>query len=483
MVKRNVGLEGVIADVVHKEIEKMQATGQVPISDDLNPEFTEGSPPTSEVKKMFSSFPSSEGYYGKIWKVKPDGVWEVKDYRIEAPESVTDLELEVTRIVKEKGWGSGKYVVQVQQTGRRGFAYNKHITIGDQTPEERAEDGKHKPIVPSNLMIEGLDVVDRGLTIVERLKPQPVDIAAVMRETREAMKEGRASGGNGSDSQLITVITQLLPLFKSQTSSDPDAIVEKVVARLQTLQPKEDFFQSLIKYQEAMNKLNPPEKREREIDSIKKVTDIVQAIRPLTGGTAAEPPSWTSVLIEHGAKLIEPIIATLKEFAESKKMEIQLRMEGLRNPSALVPIQPNTRLEAGSTKLMHPFVVRTLKAIRENDESYFETLRQRVYAMGPHFIEGLITGELTPDFAIEIANEVYGLPTDNPNIKPYFNKFVQWLKGEAEKKVEGESISGELIARCKSCKQEYTFKDMDEWNLDSKLCEDCKGELELVKKE
>lgn len=468
-------------EAAEQRLAELQESGQILDPEKLDPENSESSP-TPQIKKMFSSFPSSEGYYGKIWKVKSDGVWEVKDYRIEAPESVPDLELEVTRIVKEKGWGSGKYVVQVQQTGKRGFAYNKHIMIGDPTPEEREAQNFGKSIVPKNPMMEGLDIVDKGLTIVERLKPAPVDIAAVMRETREAMKEGRvSSGGNGQDGQLsviLQVVSAVKDLFPKAQPADVDTIIEKVVARLTPLQPKEDFFQSLIKYQEAMNKLSPPAKREDALDSVKKVTDIVTAIRPLTGGGAGEPPSWGQLLLEHGSKLIEPLISTFKEFAEAKKMEMQVRMEGFRNPSALVPNQLNPKPEIGGAKLMHPFVVRTLKAINENDESYFETLRQRIYAMGPHFIEGLVTGELTSDFAIEIANEVYGLPTDNPNIKMYFNKFVQWLRGGMVK--SAPEIKEGILAQCKSCRQEYDFKDMAEWTGDNKICEDCQGELELV---
>ncbi len=471
-------------EAAEKRLEELQSSGQILNPDNLDPENSESeSSPTPQIKKMFSSFPSSEGYYGKIWKVKSDGVWEVKDYRIEAPESVPDLELEVTRIVKEKGWGSGKYVVQVQQTGKRGFAYNKHIMIGDPTPEEREAQDAGKSIIHKSPMMEGLDVVDKGLSIVERLKPAPVDIAAIMKETREAMKEGRTmSGGNGQDSLLL----QILPIIKDLIpKAEPINIVDKVEKAIEKLAeklqpPKDDFFTNLIKYQEASSKINPPQKREDALDSVKKVTDIVTAIRPLTGGGAGEPPSWGQLLLEHGSKLIEPIISTFKEFAEAKKMEMQLRMENIRNPSALVPNQPNPKPEIGGPKLMHPFVIRTLKAVNENDESYFESLRQRIYAMGPHFIEGLVTGELTSDFAIEIANEVYGLPIDNEKVKPYFDKFVQWLRGGVKSAPE---IKGGILAQCKSCHQEYDFKDMEEWTRDNKVCEDCQGELEFAKEQ
>ena len=482
MAKKNVGLDGVVEKIVEKTIATMQESGQIPSSEDSdNPEFTE-SPPTSQVKKMFSSFPSSEGYYGKIWKVKSDGIWEVKDYKLEAPESVPDLELEVSRIVKEKGWGSGKYVVQVQQTGKRGFAYNKHIMIGELTPEEKAIEAAGKPIVERSPMMEGLDIVDKGLSIVERLKPAPVDVAAVMKETREAMKEGRTmSGGDGKDS-AISVLMQIIPmvkdLFPKAPQSDVDTIVEKVVTRLQLAQPKEDFFQSLIKYQEAMNKLNPPEKREREIDSIKKVTDIVQAIRPLTGGAAGEPPSVAQLIFEHGAKLLEPIISTLKEFAEAKKLEMQIRIDQAYGGGSQPGIEKRPINQRNlPTPVVHPFVLRIIKAMNENDESYFDMMRQQITRLyGVHVIDGLVNGDLTSDLVIETLHLELGMPIDNPKLKPYIEKFIGYLRGK-----EGLP-PGLLLAECKGCHQQFEFTK-EEWEADDKKCDECSGDIELVKRE
>jgi hypothetical protein len=474
-------------EAAEKRLEELQSSGQILDPEKLNSENPDQIPsPDSQAKKAFSSFLSSEGYYAIIYKIKPDGGWELKDYKIDACEAIPDgsVELEVSRIVKEKGWGSGRYIIQVHQKGGKGFKWTKWITIAEPTPIEKAQDAAYNQAIP--IQRSSIGELRETIQTMKEMLPPPTPAKDII----DAIEKGRSwatpspSGGNGQDSQIsviLQIVSAVKDLFPKAQPADVDTIIEKVVARLTPLQPKEDFFQSLIKYQEAMNKLNPPEKREREIDSIKKVTDIVQAIRPLTGGGAGEPPSWGQLLLEHGSKLIEPIISTFKEFAEAKKMEMQLRMENIRNPSALVPNQPNPKPEIGGPKLMHPFVVRTLKAVNENDESYFESLRQRIYAMGPHFIEGLVTGELTSDFAIEIANEVYGLPVDNEKVKPYFDKFVQWLRGGTVKSVP--EIKGNILAQCKSCHQEYDFKDMDEWMRDNKVCEDCQGELELAKEQ
>ena len=181
------------------------------------------------------------------------------------------------------------------------------------------------------------------------------------------------------------------------------------------------------------------EPKEDALDSVNKVTGIINAISPLVNPNTS-PPSWGQLLLEHGSKLLEPIIATLKEFAEAKKMEMQLRMQGYGGQPALTGTHPIASLPAPTTAI-HPFVTRTLKAVNENDESYFDSLRQRIYGMGPQFIDGLITGELTADFAIEIANEVYGLPVDTPNLKPYFEKFVNWLKQSYEEESSEPDIS------------------------------------------
>jgi hypothetical protein len=478
MAKRDLGLAGAVEKLVEEKVSKMQAVGQIPPPESEDSDFVDqvNSSSSPEVKKMVSSFPSSEGFFGKIYKTKPNGKWAIMDYEITAPETVNDLELEVQRIVKEKKWGNGEYRVQIRSNRKKGIFLNESVTIGDVTFVER--DG-------SGTLTDPIENIRRTMEVVDGIRG-PSNAEALSATILKAVETGRSMApppGDGKDntmSLLLQIIPMVKDLFPRAPQSDVDTIVEKVVTRLQSLQPKEDFFQSLIKYQEAMNKLNPPEKKEREIDSIKKVTDIVSAIQPLTRGSAAEPPSVTQLIFEHGAKLLEPIISTLKEFAEAKKMEMQIRIDqayGGVNPAQIEKRPVNSNLPA--TRI-HPFVARIIKAINEGDESYFDMMRQQIVRFyGPHIIDGLISGDLTSDLVIDTIHTELGLPLNIPNLKLYFDKFVAYLKGMDRE----PSVKGEVLAECKLCHEQYDFNTMEDWRKDSKKCDACQGDLELVKGE
>lgn len=416
-----------IRELVKESIkEEMRESGVIEETSEENPIIPTEDLPES-VKPLLASFPSAEGYYGKIYKIKPDGDWQTMDYRIESPETIPDgdLEGEVRRTIKQKKWGNGDYRVQIRRQGERTLYLNKKVVI-DESVTEQAE---RSPIR------EQLGMLRETLEITERLKPIPLNPESFGNTILKAVEAGRSmaepKGGNGPDSQLSLII-QLAEKFLPALTNKPDidTIVEKVVARLP---PQQNPIEMMAKFKETLGfkfAHEVKEPKEDALDSVNKVTGIIQAISPLVNPNTS-PPSWGQLLLEHGAKLLEPIISTLKEFAEAKKMEMQLRIQGLGGQPALIERTPTISLPGptpGGTHPLHPFVTRTLKAANENDESYFDNLRQRIYAMGPQFIDGLITGELTVDFAIEIANEVYGLPIDTPNLKPYFDKFVDWLK-------------------------------------------------------
>jgi len=426
----SVGLAAAVERVVDDKIERIQAaeeaTGELITEDDII------DTPQS-VQKLLSSFPSSEGYYAKIWKVGNDGQWELKDYQIEAPETIPDGDLirEVNRIVREKQYGPGDYRVQVRQRGTKGVFINQKVLIGDLSPVEKKD-------IPTNPVSDQLDLLSKTISTVDKIRPS-VNVESISKTIMEAIQTGKsmADKGNGQDSLLIAFLPIIKELLVKPEPPKIEEIVERVLIKLQPQSSKEDFFQQLMKYDEVSKRLSG--KREDSLDSVRKVTEIVTALRPLTGGGGGitEPSSWSSMLIEHGAKLIEPLIGAFKEFSEAKKLEMQVRLQGLSGQPAQLGLE--NRQPELLPNAIHPFVARLMKAVNENDEIYFDTLRQRIFVMGPHFIDGLVSGELSYDMIIEIGHEAYGLPIGDQKIRAYFEKFTEWLKQEIpeEEKVDG----------------------------------------------
>jgi len=467
-----------IRELVKESIkEEMRDTGVI---DDTSEEShiipTEDLP--ESVKPLLSSFPSAEGYFGKIYKIEENGEWRPMDYRIESPETIpgSDLEGEVHRIVKEKKWGNGNYRIQIRRQGERSLYLNKKVLIND-PPEFRPDE--HNPIR------EQFGILSEAVSITERLKPAPVDISGIMKETREAMKEGRtmSKGGDGSDGQLISLIKELSPIitpFLARPQINEDSIIEKIVARLQpTLQPKEDKLSGLVELKKALGFQFAHEvKKEDSLDSVRKVAEIVSAIKPLTQAASGEPPSTLGLLLEHLPRLVEPLLTTFKEFAEAKKMEMQLRMEQYYGGGQPAQIEGGRERNLPATRI-HPFAARIINAVNKNDESYFDMMRQQISRLyGQHVIDGLVDGNLTTELVIETIHMELGVPLNLQNIKPYFDKFIKYLQG----KHELENGKG-VLTECKLCHAQYDFPDIKAWETDSKRCEDCQGDLEVVKRE
>ena len=432
------------------------------------------------VRPLLSSFPSAEGYFGKIYKIKSDGDWQLMDYRIESPETIPDgdLEREVKQIVKQKKWGNGDYRVQIRRQGERSLYLNKKIVIDESLPESE---------IRSNPIREQFGILSEAVSITERLKQPQISPEAIGNVILKAVETGRSmstsQGGNGPDNQLISLIKEFLPIitpFLMKPQIDENSIIEKIVARLKPdLQPKEDKLTELIKLKDGLGmKFSHEVKKDDSIDSVRRVTEIVSALRPLTGAASGEPQSTLSLVLEHLPKLVEPLLTTFKEFAEAKKMEMQLRMDQYHGGS-----QP-TQIEGGRERNLpapriHPFATRIIDAVNKNDESYFDMMRQQVIRLyGQHIIDGLIDGSLTSDLLIETIHTELGVSLNLSNLKPYFDKFVKYLQD----KNELENGKG-ILAECKMCHAQYDFPDMKAWEIGNKKCEDCQADLELVKRE
>jgi hydrogenase maturation factor HypF (carbamoyltransferase family) len=66
-------------------------------------------------------------------------------------------------------------------------------------------------------------------------------------------------------------------------------------------------------------------------------------------------------------------------------------------------------------------------------------------------------------------------------LKLYIKRFVKHLQGGSEARIEdSQSDENSIIAECESCHMQYDFANIKEYEADSKICEDCKGKLQLV---
>ena len=552
MAKKNANFDSLfkkeVRDAVKKHLDEAEDEGI------LDNEFVKEDPVISGV---FSSFPSSEGYYGKVYKQQPDGGWEIKDYIIEAPEIIQDLELEVKNIVLDKDWGEGTYYVQIRSEGRRGFAKTKKVIVGTPTLVEREERETRKKRLSSHYLPQqqvdpteaASRVIDKAISVAKNMIPaQPTnqtDIGKVMeamsgfqKTNFDTVLQAVKSQGPQVDSssvalQVITVLkeagffrqpdkvdeisilTKLKDFGVIGEKRDEGEVIDKVITRLQSLGviggQKEDQLGSLVKLKETMGMKFPWEtKQEGAMDSIEKVGSIISAIRPLVNPEAG-PPSTLQLVFEAIAKFGEPLFNTLRDIAESKKLEMQYRLEatGRIPPSSSPQVryqqrqeqrppiqpppappnqqQPGQQPRGGNGSPMNPIFAKVVDIVEKKDVSQFDWLRQTILyklgAFGQNYLENLMNGQLTIDYLMSsLVSEyesilktfgVYQLAM-NPGTKEYFGKFVDWMK-------EQYGIQ-EVKAKCDKCGEGYTFDNVNDWNEDGKSCDsdNCSGKIQIV---
>lgn len=259
---------------------------------------------------------------------------------------------------------------------------------------------------------------------------------------------------------------------------------EQFMILLEKIKPKEtSFVDEMVKAKAAMETLGLSGKKEDALDSVHKVTNIIEAITPLVNPEAGTPKSKLEIMFEAISKFGGPLFDTLRELVEGKKLEMQYRIQQMQGgklpeiqnqPIKQVTQQP-TKEEIPVIPVLHPFISEAIEAANKNDEKYFDILKMTVYTkFGPQYIEGLINGMVTSDYIIR-EGAVLGLPQDNPNLKPYFEKFVEWLK-------KSIPVVKEILAACNKCGEQFSFDNEDDWEKDDKECENkkCDGKLELV---
>ncbi len=518
-----------LEESVEKTVEKIlakQRGGEVPDGEDKR---GRGVPP-AVIKRMFSAFPGAEGYYAKIYKVRAsDGKNEYKDYIIENPEVVDDLEQEIVRIVNEKGWGHGTYRVYVHQKDKRGIMFTQPITIAAPTQTEIAQKKMDNGIglaIPASAIsgsMPQMNPIDEAIKIQERIdrsveasRPQQQDVSAIARVVSDTLKAGMDMAksmapppqpqNQASSVDIMGLISQAIAFLKESGILKPQMnevdVADRVVSRLKeqgiigTAPAKDDImsvferFRSIgVKFPWEEVKKDPFEDFTKMAEAIKNVSEMVNP--PASAPSVSPGSGWKDVALQAILNFGGPLVETLKNWAETNRMvtEYKLRMMMQQggmggfpmNPVAPgrpnVPVSPQNAGGAGQTgQASQPssFIPEMIAAISKQDEGYFDQIRQIIYVeMGSNILDGLMSGDISADFFIgKVLVPRFGPTFNNPVVKTYIDKFIAWLQ-----KSGGEE--DEVTVKCDTCQEEFGFSE-EEWEKDDKKCDCGKGKLQRV---
>ncbi len=467
------------------------------------------------LKKILSAFPSSEGYYGKLYKVLSSGKEEMK-YVFNALEEVNDPEVSVAELAKERRWGSGDYRLRVFKHGTAGIQKSVRLSIG---VDESSVPGQVNPPQTPETLTDKLKELTDIIQTAREIFPKSDEVqsekmgqtlADTFKSGVDVVKEALGPGLSNSQDNVVKVIGALKDLGIFQRPEAVKAvseteIVERTIKNLKEMgvlvSPKsgDDSLDKLIKLRETGLIKLAGEDKDDALSLAGKLKPIIELVTSLgLGGGSPERASFWTTVAPHIPTFIEKLATPFREYLELRKMELQ---QGMRRVGGYIPapnrgsgrpiiaqpkpgltgeeIPPAGQKEEVPLTQIHPIAAEILNAVQSRDQNYFPRLKEiLVLFIGPHVPDALVTEQVSIDtFMSSISSSPFGQPFNTLEAKIYLQDFVSWMKGQGEI-VKG---NGMVIAKCNKCSQEFDFTK-EEWEAEKdKSCDDCEGGiLEIV---
>jgi len=515
MTRKNMALDLGVRKLVQDEIERREALKDIEDPDrEENVELNFHEDKTAS--KIFSAFPSSKGYYAKIYRLSEDGKWEIKDYTIDAPEIVDDLEIEVKNIVLQKGWGPGTYIVVVRNRDKKGFFVNRRVVVGEPTIVERMEQARkaQQGISGTIIPFPQSDPAEQTIKLMQAARnitaPPPVDVTGLAKVIADAQKSGAEMVSKSDSSDGLTpvvlkimenqtsILTELIRQVNQKPVVDESSIMERMLKTMKDLgvigqppAPKEDLLESLTKLKAAG--IIPERKEEDALSSTEKIMSLINLIRPLVLPESGEKPS---ALIEalrvvgpQVPKMVENVTGAFRDAAEVTRMKIAsqtgISPERFRYPRPeQVPLKPpvkgepvaeltQSQAKAPESGGQNPIIADILQRIDAQDESFFPQLKGLLSLfIGPHVIDGIVSGQITLE-TFAYLGKPYKLDQafSTENARKYLEKFKKWLTDQLPPEESFPSGSNVIVAACPTCGAQFEFKSREDFE-HSNIC-DC----------
>jgi len=463
------------------------------------------------LRKIVSSFPSSEGFYGKLYKILSSGKEEMK-HHFTALEELLDPEIEVAELAKERKWGSGSYRLRIFKHGEQGLQRSLTMNVD---VEDRS--GKEVPLSanpPQQTLAEKLTELSGVIATVKEILPrsEPTDnrrmgevLAETFKSGVEAVKGAVADkqGGNGRSTvvELVTVLKELGIIGKEEKKVNEVELVEKILKNmkdmgvLKTSEPR-DTLSDLIKLRETGLIKLAGEDKEDPLSSLEKIKSMIEIFTPLINPSGEKASFWNT-LAPHIPRFIENLASPFRDYIELRKIELQQRIgKPLPSPQIRRPLvapvpTPPTRESSLEEALppeerpnVHPIVAEIMGAVASNNQNYFPKLQELIILfIGPHVIPALISGTVSVDtFLSLVSSSAYGDIFNMPESKVYLETFIEWSKKPVEGMVSSESeiVAGDgfVSVKCDKCEEEFDVPP-EEWKIDNKVC-DCGGNLKEI---
>jgi len=491
-----------IEETIQDRVEEALAPPEIPSEEAASEEGRVGAgTEEATLRKIVSAFPSTQGYYGKLYKILTSGKEEMK-YYFSALEELDDPEVDVAEMAVQRKWGPGQFKLKIYKHGAPGVMKSLRflIDVEDSTtsaPSLGVQGGE--PETLSYKLKELSDIVSTARELFPKPEtPQgqsPNELGKTLAETFksgvEAMKAASPPAGSKSDLlQMLAILKELGVI--GQPQRDRKSELQETLGILKELglvrtEPQKDEFWSQLEKLKTLGLIKTAVPGDDEtFASVEKLKTLIDLVTPLVS-PGAEKANFAveavRVVGPHLPRIVENITSAVREVTEVSKMKLSNRLgapmprPAIRGPVAEAPETPIPPQENPEQIVQpHPVVTEILEAVTKNDVAYYPRLKELLSLfVGTHVNEALASGEVSPGtFMSLVSSYVPGL-FNTPEAKTYLENFVEWLKHG------GVKTPGGVVAKCPKCGAEFDFesKEYFESSPENKVC-DCGEQLSLI---
>ncbi|MFH1398967.1 MAG: hypothetical protein ABIG95_02555 [Candidatus Woesearchaeota archaeon] len=352
-------------------------------------------------------------------------------------------------------------------------------------------------------------------------------IAEIFKSGVDVMKNSMPVSKESDNSSMLQAVSLLKELGLLGGGNKDDLMIKILVPLItNSLQPKQDDFWDKLGRLKELGVIKTGDDGSGDgLGSIDKVTQLVELTQTLTnmglGGTGEKPSVGIEIVrlvAPQLQKIIGDITGAIKAYSDMKKSSVII--PGGISPSVrpVLPInqgasetdapshsaliegkQPelfdpyaNLNLNSAETPLgevrpetpaikevkpMNPVIRKIYDAIEARDKNFYLDLKSMMTMyIGPHILESLVSGSITTGaFLQQLATMTSESFFMEDRSKVYFNEFVDSVKQELEASM--------VSAKCGTCNEIYDYSSEEEFEKDSKTCDNCGGTIEKIQGE
>ena len=492
-----------IKDLLKKEIRDIN--NEDPDNDEeINPEeyaharqLSEDAKDHEVLSNLLSSFPSTEGFYGKLYYKGSNGKLVFKHF-LDMLEEIEDAELEILNLIKERGWEDGEYVLRVF---KRGQPECKQTISWSMAASSKVSPSINKDANVTEKLAEMTGILNAVKDITgPGSAMSPNDTAKFLSEAFKSgidtVKNSLPAHTDSNDNLNKTIETlKNLGLLKTEEKNDSMSNIVSIITILKELgvigqqQKQADPWLEIMKYKEMGLIKFASEGSEDTLGQVEKLKSLIEVVTSLTGagGLTGEKPSLGIELVKtlgpQVPKIVENITNTINKVVDVSKLKMAQRLGGV--PQQFSPAQPpiagaspaseitnneTIKKEESELPMRNPIVQEIYDAAQSNNQEYFTKLRDLINIyIGGNALEKLAVGEITIINFLQTMNaSLKETFFTEPVTADYFNKFIQWHMQDIRKDI--------VVGVCEQCQEEYDYLNRDEWNKDTKRCE-CGGSI------